>query len=269
MELRRIYPDPRDDSFYLDAYLAEPFNNFVRKALIICPGGGYSHLSSFREGEAVAQAFMPYGYNCFVLTYSLSKSGKTFPAQLIQAAKSVQYVRQHAEDLHIDPEKVLIAGFSAGGHLAGSLATMWDRCDVVDAVGGGESHRPDGAMLLYPVVTQDKENGAHSKSFYNLLGTKEPTQAQLDELSLEQHVTDQAVPAFIMHTTDDETVGVGNSLVLAQAYTKAGVPFEMHIYTGAAHGSALVNDITKGTDLDNDPRIGEWVNSAAAWANTL
>lgn len=269
MQIKRVYPDPSDESFYIDAYLAEPFGIFTRKAMVICPGGGYRKLAAFREGEAVAQAFMPHGYNCFVLTYSIADSGKTFPAQLIQAAKAVKYVREHAEEFHIDAGKLLITGFSAGGHLAASLSVLWQRPDVLAAVGGGEAHRPTGAVLIYPVITQDEALGAHRGSFYNLLGTTEPTQAQLDECSLEKHVTASAVPVFLMHTADDQTVGVCNSLTLAQAYSKAGVPFEMHIYTGARHGVALANEITRGSREGDDARISAWVELAAAWAETL
>lgn len=268
MEIRRIYPDPRDDSFFIDAYVASPHGSFARGAMVICPGGAYKTLSLFREGEAIAQAFMPYGYNCFVLHYSLTDSGKTFPTQLIQAAKTVKYVREHAEEFCIDPEKVLICGFSAGGHLAASLAVLWDRPDVLAEVGDG--CRPNGAVLLYPVITASEELGAHRASLYNLLGTKTPTQAQLDEVSLEKHVKENAVPAFLMHTTDDNAVGVGNSLAMAAAYSKVGVPFELHVYTGAGHGVALANDITVGArQNDTNPNIARWVELVAQWAETL
>ena len=268
MNIQRIYPDPCDESYYMDAYLASAHGGFTRGAMVICPGGAYKHLSVFREGEAVAQAFMPYGYNCFVLHYSLSESGKTFPTQLMQAAKTVRYIRQHAEEFRIDPEKVLISGFSAGGHLAASLAVLWDRADVQAEVGDG--CRPNGAVLLYPVITASEELGAHRASLYNLLGTAEPTQAMLDEISLEKHVTASAVPAFFMHTTDDNAVGVGNSLAMAAAYSKVGVPFELHVYTGAGHGVALANDITVGArQNDTNPNIARWVELAAAWAKTI
>ena len=268
MDIKRIYPDTRDESFFLDAYIAGTYKGHIRKAMVICPGGAYSHLSAFREGEAVAQAFLPQGFNCFVLHYSVAESGKTFPAQLIQAAKTVQYVRQHAEAFCIDPENVFICGFSAGGHLAGSLAILWDKPYVREAVGDG--YRPNGAVLIYPVITPDKTLGGHRGSFYNLLGTKEPTDAQLQEVNLLEQVTEKAVPAFLMHTTDDQAVGVCNSLLLGQAYSKVGVPFEMHIYTGAAHGVALANAITNGdVYADCNPNIAKWVELAAAWTDTL
>ena len=271
MIIERIPLDPANDEVFLDAYVAEPCADYRRKALLICPGGAYGMLDIFREGEAVAQAFMPHGYNAFVLSYSLKKSGKTFPAQLIEASLAVKHIRENAKKYGIDPNMIFVAGFSSGGHLAACLATMWKRPDVCAAVGGKFGcNRPAGIMLLYPVISADCDVAPHMGSFRNLLGLEEPSHEQLAEVCVEKNVDADACPVFMMHTADDEIVGVRNSLVLADAYSRLGIPFELHIYTGAPHGVALANKVTE----ENEPRfvnsrIAAWVDQAAAWAESL
>ena len=141
---------------WMDTYIAEPMKNFIRKALLIIPGGAYEYCSA-RESEPVAMAFMPYGYNAFVLHYTVGvDSGRAFPTQLIEATLAIKHIKDHAEEYGIDPEQLFVVGFSAGGHLAGAVATMWKSEAVSAAVDMPYGYnKPKGAMLIYPMTSPD------------------------------------------------------------------------------------------------------------------
>ena len=270
MIFKRVMLEGEDATAYLDVYVADPTEKFVRNAILVIPGGGYSNVCSEREGEPIAMAFMPHGYNAFVLHYSVAGNSKAvFPRQLIQASKAIKHIKEHAEEYHIDAEKVFAVGFSAGGHLCGSLATMWHRQDVCDAVNIPYGYnKPAGVILVYPVVTGTLPT--HGASFRNLVGAEEPTAEQIAECSLELHVDERSCPAFIVHTANDQLVPVRNSLVLAEAYAAAGQMFELHVYPDGPHGMALSNPITSHESRAlEDPCFAKWVEQAAAWAKRI
>jgi acetyl esterase/lipase len=269
MRCERIYLIQNDPEVYIDTYLADPLSSFTRKALLVIPGGGYGQVCADREGEPIAHAFLPYGYNAFVLHYSV-KRRMPFPAQLIEAAMAMKHIRDHAKEYGIDPEEIFAVGFSAGAHLAASLGTLWRHPAIRDAIDAPVGAiRPRGVMLIYPVISSDPAI-AHKGSFCNLFCTDTPTQEQLDAVSLEKHVDAESSPAYILHTVTDQLVPVENSLVLARAYTEAGVPYELHIFPDAPHGVALGNAITAGTtEKWKNPAIAEWVRMACAWADVL
>jgi len=218
-----------------------------------------------REGEPIAMAFMPYGFNAFVLHYSVGN--KPFPVQLIQASRAIKHIRDNAEKYNIDPDKVFTVGFSAGGHLAACLGTMWDRKDIYDEINMPFGYnKPNGMMLIYPVISAKY----HDTSLKNLLQNANPTEEMLADCSIENHVSENSSPAFIMHTSNDEIVDVRNSLVLANAFAEKGVEFEMHIYPDAPHGIALGNEITKcGREKWCNEAISKWVKHAVVWADSL
>jgi len=146
--------DPAGCRAELDLYCAGPYENMLltkRSAVIICPGVGYEYCSE-REAEPIAMRFASYGIQAFVLRYSCVN--KKFPTSLLEAAQAVAYVRRNAAELGVDPDKIMICGFSAGGHLAASLAVHWKKDFITDAL-GGESllYKPNGAVLCYPVIT--------------------------------------------------------------------------------------------------------------------
>jgi len=265
----RIFFENENDDVYLDTYVADKIEGYTRSAILVIPGGGYGNVCSEREGEPIGMAFVPYGYNAFVLHYSVART-KKFPAQLIQVSKAIKHIKDNAGKYGIDPQKVFVVGFSAGGHLAGSIATMWDRTEIYDAIDMEYGYnKPTGAMLIYPVVVGGKEY-SHEGSFNNLLATDTPTQNQLQEVSIDANVSEKSCPAFIMHTVNDNIVNVKNSLDLANAYTQAGVSYEMHIYPDAPHGVALGNEITKcGEPKYDNANIAKWVENAAAWAKYI
>ena len=258
-----------DEWAYLDCYVADATEKYTRPAILVIPGGGYHDVCSNREGEPIALAFMAHGYQAFVLHYSVART-RTFPTQLIEASLAMKHIRENAEAYGLDPARVFVTGFSAGGHLAGSLGILWKRPDVVAAVGGEYGiNRPNGMMLCYPVISGELSI-SHRGSFRNLWGTDEPTEEQLMEASLERHVDADSAPLFAMHTANDTVVPVQNSLVLATAYAKAGRKFELHILPNARHGAALGNPITQmGIEEFDNPAIAAWVDSAVFWAERV
>lgn len=268
MKHERIYLQEGNEDAYIDTYIADPIPKFTRKAMLVIPGGGYGAVCSDREGEPIAHAFIPYGYNAFVLHYTVGRK-KPFPQQLIEATLAIKHIKDNAEDYGIDPEQLFVVGFSAGGHLAASTGVLWKNATVQKTVDMPYGYcKPRGVMLIYPVISPRFEH--HFNSFRNMWCTDTPTQEQLNEAAIEQHVDADSAPAFIMHTANDGVVDVKNALTVAEAYSKASVPFEMHIYPDAPHGSALCNAITaKGNPKFNNPAIAEWVRLAANWAETL
>ncbi len=268
---RNIQLDSRWPDCYLEPYVSSPIYTNKRKALLIIPGGGYHCVCADREGEPIALEFLSYGYQCFVLHYSTcSTSNESYPAQLVQAALAMQYIKDHADEYKIDAEQVFVIGFSAGGHLAGCLATMWHRPEIYAQTSMPVGYpRPAGAMLIYPVVT-GKEAFSHKESFQNLLASEHPSPEDCLACSLECTVDERSSPVFLVHTANDQVVGVENSLLLAAAYAKAKISFELHIFPDAPHGVALANEITRsGEPKWENPSIALWVRHGVAWMNYI
>lgn len=266
---KRIYLEANNENVYLDVYAADSLPGFTKKAILVIPGGGYSEVCAVKEGEPIAMAFLSQGYNAFVLNYSVRRR-KCFPAQLIEASLAMKHIKDHASEYQIDPEKVFVVGFSAGGHLAGSLGVMWDRKEIYEATGMPYGYnKPAGMMLIYPVVSSDPQYG-HLPSFYNLLGSNTPEESKLMECSLENNVTANSVPMFLVHSSNDQIVDVRNSLCIANKYRENGLLFEMHVYPDAPHGFALGNAITKcGVEKWENASIAKWVEHAVAWAESV
>lgn len=265
MLYEKIILDDNDENAYLEVYAADKVGDFVRSAMLVIPGGGYRTVCSEREGEPIAMAFMPHGYNAFVLHYSVKKN--PFPRQLVQASKAIKHIKDNAGRYNINPDKVFVSGFSAGGHLAATLGTLWHMDEIYTEVNMPFGcNKPAGMMLIYPVISYKY----HDFSFHNLLMDETPSAQKTDECSIENCVSDKTVPAFILHSSNDEIVDVRNSLTLADALAKNGIQFEMHIYPDAPHGVALGNEITKcSVDKWCNPAIAKWVENAAVWAKGL
>lgn len=223
----------------LTAYLPDSGQN--TPAIVICPGGGYGGLAIDHEGHDIARYFRSQGVAAFVLKYRLPKSktpGAAHGVPLADAQRAIRTVRSRAEQWKIDPTRVGILGFSAGGHLASTAATHFDQglADDADAI-QRLSSRPDFAVLVYPVVSADAKIW-HKGSFVNLIGPAlEPK--LLEHYSNEKQVTKETPPTFLVHAADDRGVPVENSLKFFAALKKAGVPAEMHIYERGGHGFGM------------------------------
>lgn len=261
MEVLQLSVHPAGfDSVPFVAYLPDSLKGETRPAAIICPGGGYQHVSP-REGEPVALDFVARGMACFVLKYSIAPA--RYPAALRQLAEAIALVRAHAQEWHVTPGRVLVAGFSAGGHLAASLATLYDDPILTEAGYDPAISRPDGLMLGYPVITGGPQ--AHRGSFDNLLGPDAP-QAQIKALSLENRVTADTPQTFLWSTADDGAVPIANTLMFADALAAHHVPFALHIFPHGHHGlslaTAAVNDVPEPTVAVWPALFGTWVNES-------
>lgn len=233
-------------------------------AILICPGGGYGNLSN-REGEPIALAYLARGFAAFVLSYDVG-AGALFPTPLAEAALAIKYIRDNASEFAVDPERVYISGFSAGGHLAASLGTLWNTPLVAESTGVADTSvfRPTGMILGYAVVSG--VSSPHSGSFKRINGTEEPTEEQKRRYSAELNVGADTVPAFIWHTFNDNIVPVQNALVMASAMTEAGIPFELHIYPDGCHGLALSNEMTaNGLERRIRPEAEGWLEMSVDW----
>ncbi len=204
-----------------------------RPAVLIIPGGGYQHVSP-REAEPVAMRFLARGYVPFVLEYSVLPS--RFPTALREAAMAIRYIREHASELEVNPRMVAAIGFSAGGHLCGTLGTLFDCPEVAD-IAPAEMLRPDALGLCYPVAVSWGKT--HEGSFQNLTAGDAALRSRL---SLDKLVRPDMPPVYLWHTRTDEAVPVRNSLVLAQALDEKGVSFAMHIHREGPHGMALATE---------------------------
>lgn len=236
-----------------------------RPVVIICPGGGYEFTSD-REAEPIAVQMNAMGFHACVLRYSVRPA--TFPTALLELATTINLVRENAKKWNIDPEKVIVAGFSAGGHLAACLGVFWNQ----DFLGGQleipkKMLKPNGLLLSYPVITSGEH--AHQGSFDALLG--ENHTATLEDVSLEKQVTADTPPAFIWHTYTDDAVPVENAFLFASALRRYNIPLEMHIYPEGEHGLALATEETYSTiskfGLQKD--CAGWVQLAGTWIRNL
>jgi acetyl esterase/lipase len=235
--------------------------NRVRPTVVICPGGGYSMVSA-REAEPVAERFVGMGYNAFVLRYSCAPA--RFPVALEQAAAAMALLRSKAREWNIDSDAIVIAGFSAGGHVAASLATLWNK-PVSGAAGfDPEAIRPNGLMLGYPVITSGEL--AHRDSFVKLLGEKADDAEALRQVSLELQVDEDTPKTFLWHTMTDDVVPVENSTMFALACKNHNVSVEAHLYPHGGHGLSLG---TQETSIPNgygvEEGIQSWVRLFGLW----
>jgi len=223
-------------------------------AVVVCPGGSYARLASNHEGRQVASFLNSMGIAAFVLRYRL---GPTYhhPIELGDAQRAIRLLRSHAAEWRIDPARIGIVGFSAGGHLAMSASTHFDAgttaaADPIDRAGS----RPDFAVLGYPVISMTAP-WTHAGSRTNLLG-EQPDPAVARDLSGENAVTANTPPTFIFQTTEDTVVPAENSVHYYLALRKAGVPAEMHVFEKGAHGVGLAND---------NPALSQWSALLANW----
>ncbi len=209
-------------------------------AVVICPGGGYVRLAADHEGKVIAEWLREKGIAAFVLKYRLPVNGYRHPIPLLDARRAIQQVRFRAEEWNIDPDRIGIMGFSAGGHLASTSGThlgafFFDPVEPgqIDAV-SEISFRPDFMVLVYPVISMQDEI-THKGSKNNLLGTNPPAEL-VNRLSNESQITKETPPTFLVHANDDKSVLPENSIRFYEGLRKAGVPAEMHIYLKGGHG---------------------------------
>lgn len=230
-----------------------PPSTVSHTGVLVCPGGGYQNLAMDHEGLQVAKWLNGYGVAAFVLQYRLGPKYH-HPVEMNDAKRAMRLVRAHATEYNIDPARLGIWGFSAGGHLASTVSTHSDMGNLgaKDPVDRFPS-RPDFAILAYPVITMG--SSTHGGSLHNLLG-ENPDPALVEELSNEKRVTQQTPPTFLFHTSDNPVVPVQNSTAYYEACRKVGVPVEMHIFEHGPHGVGLAF---------YDPVLSAWPTLLAGW----
>lgn len=223
-------------------------------AVVLCPGGGYAVHAMDHEGHQVARWFQRNGVTCALLRYRLGERYR-HPAPLHDVRRAIRHVRANAADLDVDPRRIGVMGFSAGGHLASTAATMFEAGDEtsddpVDRV----SSRPDFAVLCYPVISMS-ESFRHAGSAHRLLGP-DASDEQLAELSTDRRVTADTPPTFLFHTVEDTGVPVQNSLAFFSSLLAHGVPCELHAFETGPHGVGMA---------PGDPNLKVWPDLLLRW----
>lgn len=233
---------------------------------VICPGGSYWWCSE-REAEPVALRMLGNGIAAAVVNYACQY--QHYPLQLLEILAAITYIRRNSKSLHIDPEKIAVMGFSAGGHAACTAGLFWQEKLAEDALGIAHSEdKPNGMILCYPVITSGEFT--HEGSMKCLLGD-DPNAELVAKMSLENQVTENAPKAFIWHTSEDGLVPVENSLLIATALHKKGIDVEMHIYPRGGHGLSLCDEtVTKRDGLDDAAKYcSDWVPHCIKWIKEI
>jgi acetyl esterase/lipase len=225
--------DPKEPT--VDLYLA-PKEKANGTAVVVLPGGGYGGLAMGHEGQQIGEFFTAHGVSAFVVRYR--HAGRYHhPIPMEDAQRGLRYVRANAEKFGVNPHRIGVMGFSAGGHLTSTVVTHFDagKPDAADPIEKA-SCRPDFGILCYPVITLTDDQYVHTGSRSNLVGEDK---AKWEEMSNEKHITKETPPCFLFHTADDNAVPSENSILFYMGLRKAGVPAELHIYKSGPHGVGL------------------------------
>ena len=232
--------------------------------VLICPGGAYRYTSR-REAEPVALRMNSLGFHACVLDYSCAPMD--FPAAFLDLCEAMHYIHVHADEWNADVSKIIVCGFSAGGHLAASLGVWWNTglMEKYLPYTAQEIH-PYALMLGYPVITSGPYS--HAESIRNLLGPEHDTEEWKKYVSLENEVNKDVPPVFIWHTFEDKSVPVQNTLLFASALAQNGIPFEYHVFAKGVHGLSLANGQTATKPEQIQPACAVWPELFASWTHT-
>jgi acetyl esterase/lipase len=236
-------------------YMKRPAENPTTTAVIVIAGGGYGHVMMSYEGLDVADWLNSFGVTAFVLKYRMHATGHMYPVPIMDGQRAIRLVRERSAEWKIDPAKIGVLGFSAGGHLASTLGTHFDQGDPQsDDPIDRASSRPDFLILCYPVISFEAP-ATHRGSRENLIG-ESPDPKLVHSLSNETQVTQRTPPTFIFQTSEDKGVPAENSVAFYLALHKAGVPAEMHIFQSGRHGVGLAKDV---------PGTNKWPELCREW----
>lgn len=248
------FQSSKDDfSPYLEPFLIDTDNPVG--AVVIFPGGGYGHRAD-HEGAPIAEFYNSKGIHAFVVQYRISPN--RHPAPLADAGRALRIVRSHAAEWKVKPDKIAVCGFSAGGHLAGSIGVHYDLVQTeADELCGTVPARPDALILCYPVISSKRFY--HGGSFNNLLGEGYSDEMQ-DLMCLDEQVNENTPTSFLWHTAEDGAVPVENSLLFCTELSKYDIPFELHTFPKGNHGLGLAK---------NNPEVAVWADLSATWLKNM
>ncbi len=255
----------------LTGYILDNFKEIdterKRSTILICPGGAYAWTSP-REAEPIAMRFASHGFQCFVLDYSCAPTGAEYPVALSEALLSIKTIREHSDEWHVDPDRVAILGFSAGGHLAADVSCEYNNSEALGLINAkAEEVRPNAAVLCYPVISSGEF--AHKDSIKNLLGSRFSPEME-EFVSLEKRVTENNPPTFLWHTFEDGCVPVQNSLLFALALREKNVTCELHVFPFGGHGLSLADPETNnGWPKDRLMEVRQWPELASTFLKNI
>ncbi|MFA9457348.1 alpha/beta hydrolase [Halalkalibacter sp. AB-rgal2] len=263
--------------------------NKKRPAVIICPGGAYLGTSD-REAEPVALRFMTAGYQTFVLRYTtyyptftmdFSQKGReepVLPQALFDLGKAISKVREHADEWNVDPDQIVLCGFSAGGHLVASMGVHWHESFLQEPISASnEQLKPNALILGYPLTDYlimkeeaEKEVDEGKRELWRVsnqavFGKEQPSIEELEGRSPVRFVTEATPPTFIWHTADDDLVYARNALNFATALAKQKVPYELHVFENGVHGLSLSDETTANDPAQINQECEVWVDLALKW----
>lgn len=255
-----------DTNGKLTGYLNEPIMEMENRregfpAVVVCPGGGYRMISK-RESDPVALRYLAAGYQVFILEYSIGGDAANFNP-LRELSESIAWIRENSKEFAVQEESIAVCGFSAGGHLAASSATLWNNPRFYEKSRDFQGrNKPNAVILSYAVMVADKF--AHSDSISNVSGSQ-PGSEEYEFFSLDKHVGEHTPPAFIWHTVEDGAVPVENALAMMCALQKAGISYEAHIFPKGNHGiSVCTNEVGSF-----DPYNARWMDMSIQWLGKI
>lgn len=267
MLCKTIYLKEDDKNVYLKTYVSEAYGqDRPRDCVLILPGGGYG-FCALHEDEPVATSFLYRGFNCFTLYYTVGE-GASLEVSLKDVSRAIAHIKRNAREYNVDPDRIFVCGFSAGGHLAASIGTLWHR-DIAafEGMEAGEN-RPAGMIISYGACTLGEYSHELSRLF--VYGKKELSEEEINDLSPDRNVDENTVPAFIWHTQDDDVVHVGNAMVMARALIEKGVPTSLRIYPRGPHGlSVLLDGVTFGAENESYVHISGWVRDCCEFLKII
>jgi len=282
------------DDVQLQTYILHQSEEFLtnvkRPAVIVCPGGAYLGTSD-REAEPVALKFNSKGYHAFVLRYTTYYQNKeeflkglpgdnrsNFPQPLLDLATTIALIRKNADAWNIDPDQIIVMGFSAGGHLAASLGVHWQDDFLAELLSmSNDQIKPNALILGYPLLDYtlmkeetEKETDEMKLKIWKLanqavFGTSEPTLEELKERTPVIYVSTATPPTFLWHTADDGLVYAQNSLRFATELAKHKVPYELHVFEHGVHGLSLCDETTAENETHISPHCEVWFDMALNW----
>ena len=267
IEKFQLSPDGRVTLYcYLHHWTTTAGHYPVRAGVLVLPGGGYA-MHGASEGEPVAQAFFAQGFDSFVLRYSVGEHA-VFPNSAADAGRALMLIRENAAAWNLDPQKLAVCGFSAGGHVAACLGTMWGRADLQAACGAhGRENRPDALILSYACISADIDG---QREMYRLLAGDRSLEELQELASAEKYVDADTPPVFLWNMYDDQLVPVEQSLQFQMALARNDIPFEAHTYRHGIHGCGLATPVTSiGAELRENSHVARWFDDCCLWLTEL